>query len=235
MREVGANESACSAVGWERALRVMNRLRQRDAQATLEPLESVLEKPESLANPDLGSARSSKAHRLTRIKPGFYHPPSRPIFVPGFRWIGLALAGLQGTPTVAALQWWTNRGERATDKRTEEVRLLERVSAAWGQRVCHIFDQGFAGAPWLQQLFAHDARFILRWPSRYKLADVAGTVILPGNSSGESAPGTIVCSGMRAAIGPSRPECWQCRSWLGPIPWCWWSPVVVAVTVPGIS
>jgi hypothetical protein len=36
---------------------------------------SVLEKPESIASPDLGTVRSSKAHRLTHIKPGFYHPP----------------------------------------------------------------------------------------------------------------------------------------------------------------
>jgi hypothetical protein len=114
---------------WQRATTQLSQLEDTGDEAL--PLwdESVLEKPESIANPDLGSARSSKAHRLTRIKPGFYHPPSRPIFVPGFRWIGVALAGLDGTPTVAALQWWTNRGERASDKRTEEVRLLERASA----------------------------------------------------------------------------------------------------------
>ena len=159
---------------WARATTHLSELEVAGDEALLLWDESVLEKPESLANPDLGSARSSKAHRLTRIKPGFYTPPSRPIFVPGFRWIGVALAGLEGTPSVAALQWWTNRGKRASDKRTEEVRLLDRASAAWGRRVCHVFDQGFAGAPWLQHLFAHNARFILRWPSRYKLADVAG-------------------------------------------------------------
>lgn len=45
--------------------------------------ESVWEKPESLELEGLGSARSSKAKRLTRIKPGFYHPPGKPIFGSG--------------------------------------------------------------------------------------------------------------------------------------------------------
>lgn len=149
-------------------------LEQRGEEALLLWDESVLEKPESIADPDLGSARSSKAHRLTRIKPGFYHPPSRPIFVPGFQWIGLVLAGLGDIPTLAALQWWTNRGERASDKRSEEAAFLQQCIQRWGNRVCHVFDQGFAGSPWLSRLFDDQVRFILRWPSRYKLADIAG-------------------------------------------------------------
>jgi len=159
---------------WQQATRHLEELEATGEAALLLWDESVLEKPESSAGSDLGSVRSSKAHRLTRIKPGFYHPPSRPIFVPGFQWIGVALAGFRGTPSLAALQWWTNRGERASDKRSEEGVLLERVAQAWGQRVCHVFDQGFVGKPWLDLLFAHHARFILRWRSRYTLSDVAG-------------------------------------------------------------
>jgi hypothetical protein len=138
--------------------------------------ESVLEKPESIANPDLGPVRSSKAHRLTRIKPGFYNPPGRPIFVPGFQWIGLVLAGMTGTPRVAALQWWTTRGERRSDRRTEEATLLQRCLASWGSRVCHVFDRGFAGRPWLDLLGETQMRFVLRWPARNKLADAAGNL-----------------------------------------------------------
>src|SRR3954451_15253467 len=159
---------------WQRATSSLEDLEAQEKEALVLWDESVLEKPESIANPDLGSVRSSKAHRLTRIKPGFYTPPGRPIFVPGFQWIGLLLAGMSGTPTVAALQWWTNRGERKSDKRTEEAALLQRCVEAWGQRVCHIFDQGFAGRPWLTHLFETKTRFILRWPSRLKVADVAG-------------------------------------------------------------
>lgn len=159
---------------WQRATSHLQELEAEGEDALVLWDESVLEKPESIANPDLGSVRSSKARRLTRIKPGFYHPPSRPIFVPGFQWIGLLLAGMTGAPSVAALEWWTNRGERASDKRTEEAALFQRCRAAWGQRFCHVFDRGFAGAPWLDLLCSSQARFVLRWPARYKLSDVAG-------------------------------------------------------------
>jgi Transposase DDE domain len=160
---------------WLRSTHQLEELEQQGEEALVLWDESVLEKPESIATPDLGSVRSSKAHRLTRIKPGFYHPPGRPIFVPGFQWIGLLLAGIRGTPSVAALQWWTNRGEHASDKRTEETALLQRCLDAWGRRVCHVFDRGFAGTPWLRLLISAETRFILRWPARYKLADGAGT------------------------------------------------------------
>jgi len=31
--------------------------------------------------------RSSKAKRLSHIKPGYYNPPTRPIVVPGLHWL----------------------------------------------------------------------------------------------------------------------------------------------------
>src|SRR5579859_1893252 len=68
---------------WESATTYLEDLERQEANALVLWDESVLEKPESIADPDLGSVRSSKAHRLTRIKPGFYNPPGRPIFVPG--------------------------------------------------------------------------------------------------------------------------------------------------------
>jgi glucose/arabinose dehydrogenase len=75
---------------------------------------------------------------------------------------------------VAAARWWTNRGERASNKRTEETALLQHGLAAWGQRVRHVFDRGFAGTPWLSLLCDRRVRFIARWPARYKLCDLAG-------------------------------------------------------------
>ena len=38
----------------------------------------------------------------------------------------------------------------------------------------HVFDRGFAGAPWLRELSGHQLRFIMRWPTRYRLADEKG-------------------------------------------------------------
>jgi hypothetical protein len=133
---------------------------------------SVLEKPESLASPDLGSVRSAKAHRLTRIKPGSYHPPTRPICVPGWHWLGLLLLGRDshsGPPTVACMRWWTNRGPHQSDRRGEELGLLVQAARRWGRRVCHVWDRGFAGSPWLQEAVARHVRFVVRWPGRYRL------------------------------------------------------------------
>ncbi len=74
---------------------------------------SVLEKPESQKMEGLGPVQSSKARRLTHIKPGYFSPPGRPICVPGLHWISLLLVGRsaeQGPAVVAAMRWWTSRG-----------------------------------------------------------------------------------------------------------------------------
>jgi hypothetical protein len=134
--------------------------------------ESVVEKAESLSPEGLCPVRSSRAARLKRIKPGYYNPPGGgPIFVPGMQWIGLLLSGLKGVPTVATMRWWSSRGKGKSDKRREETKLLHRCSRLWGRMVVHIWDRGFASSTWLQQVFKHDVRFILRWPKRYKLVD----------------------------------------------------------------
>lgn len=136
--------------------------------------ESVIEKPESLALEGLCPVRSSKAQRLTRLKPGYYRPPGAPIFVPGMQWVGLWLTGLGGQATVAALRWWSSRGKFASHKRTEEGALWQEVTVRWGPRVWHLFDRGFAGTPWLSLLLAAQAPFILRWPKRYHLVTGQG-------------------------------------------------------------
>lgn len=136
--------------------------------------ESEWEKPESLKLEGLCAVRSSKARRLTCIKPGYYTPPGKPIFVPGLHWLGVLLAGRTGPPDLAALRWWTTRGKYATDKRSVEVQLLTHLVQQWGQRVIHLFDRGFAGEPWLTHLAAHEVRFVMRWPAHYKLTDAQG-------------------------------------------------------------
>lgn len=100
---------------WRQATQRLAALEATDETPLLIWDTSVLEKPESLASPDLGSVRSSKAQRLTRLKPGFYHPLTRPmtrpltrpLFAPGWRWIGLLLVGLRGAsgpPCVAHMR-----------------------------------------------------------------------------------------------------------------------------------
>ena len=137
--------------------------------------ESLLEKPESIALEGLCPVRSSKAARLKRIKPGYYHPPGGPpVFVPGLQWLTVMLAGMQGPPSLAAMRWWTSRGPLASRRRDETASLLSQCAQRWQRRVVHVFDRGFADAPWLNELAVHQARFILRWPTRYRLSDAKG-------------------------------------------------------------
>ena len=137
--------------------------------------ESVLEKPESIVLEGLCPVRSSKAARLKRIKPGYYNPPGGlPVFVPGLQWLTVMVAGMQGPPALAAMRWWTSRGQLASHRREQTASLLFRCAAGWQRRVVHVFDRGFAGAPWLRELSGYQLRFIMRWHTRYHLADAKG-------------------------------------------------------------
>ena len=157
---------------WYRADQSLTQLEEQGERALAIWDESVLEKPESIALEGLCPVRSSKAARLKRIKPGFYNPPGGPpVFVPGLQWLTVMVAGMQGPPSLAAMRWWTSRGRLASDRRGQSASLLSHCAQRWQQRVIHVFDRGFAGAPWLQELRGHQLRFIIRWPTRYRLAD----------------------------------------------------------------
>src|SRR6266852_5667365 len=102
---------------------------------------TVLEKPESLKAEGLCAVRSSKALRLTHVKKGYYHPPGKPIFVPGLHGIGLLLAGRsdqQGPAMLARLQWWTSRGPLASYEKDENCKLLRLVSQRWGRALIQV-------------------------------------------------------------------------------------------------
>jgi hypothetical protein len=160
---------------WQQADQRLNELAEAGEEILAIWDESVLEKAESQKLEGLCAVRSSKASRLKRIKPGFFNPPGgRPIFVPGLNWLGVLIMGYSGPPTLAAMQWWTSRGQRKSDRRTEEEKLLQRCRQSWGQRLLHIWDRGFAGSPWLSLAFKYQVRFVLRWPKGYKLLDAQG-------------------------------------------------------------
>lgn len=164
---------------WQMATGFVQHLEQHEQPIYAVWDESVWEKPESLAMEDLGPVRSSKAHRLTHSKPGYRRPPRRPIFVPGMNWLGLILVGPKaawGAPVIAAMRWWSSRGLHAEKKRKLEAGLLLDCVAAWGQRVIHVFDRGFAGSPWLRLCFALRQRLVVRWPHRQYLIDEQGRV-----------------------------------------------------------
>jgi hypothetical protein len=160
---------------WAQAARHVAQLTQAQTQALVVWDESVIEKPESLASEGLCAVRSAKAHRLKRIKKGFYNPPTgRPIFVPGYHWLALMVLGLAGTPTLAAMRFWSRRGEHATDRTAVVAALLQQCAGVWGQQVVHLFDRGYASAPWLGRFVEAHIRFILRWRSDYHLQDEQG-------------------------------------------------------------
>jgi transposase len=121
--------------------------------------------------------RSSKAKRLTRIKKGYYTPPRGPIFVPGLHAIGLLLASRHkaaGVVQLALMRWWTSRGVWASFGRDEQVKLLRGMQHRWGKRVLHVFDQGFAGSPWLGALYGFGVRFTVRWNKKFELVSAEG-------------------------------------------------------------
>jgi Transposase DDE domain len=162
---------------WQRASTQLAQWQQAGEDGLVIWDESGWEKPESRHLDDLGPTRSSKAARLTHIKPGYYSPPRGPIFVPGLQWLAVLLIGRraeQGPPLLAAQRWWTNRGPHTSYKRDEEGKLLVDLAANWGRAVIHVFDQGFASAFWLGVVLAYHLRFVLRWRKDYQLLDAAG-------------------------------------------------------------
>jgi hypothetical protein len=163
---------------WRQAKERLEELEEANEDALVLWDDSVNEKPESLHAQGLGPVRSSKAKRLSRIKPGYYRKPSAPVFVPGFGWLCLLLIGRSGPPTVAGMEWWTTRetegGPEPQNGRTLRSGWLCALSHAWGRRVVHVFDRGYAGAPWLKELLERDVRFVQRWPKRYHLVDGEG-------------------------------------------------------------
>lgn len=160
---------------WDQADSRLTTLEEAGEEALVVWDERVLEKPESIAAEGLCAIRSMKAARLKRIKPGYFNPPGgRPICVPGLHWLALLVLGHKGPPTLALMRWWTTRGTFATDRRSQEQAVLRQCAAAWGQRVLHVFDRGFAGSPWLGQLLTQQTRWLVRWPKDYHLLDAQG-------------------------------------------------------------
>lgn len=159
---------------WEQASRQLDGMICRHERPLVIWDESVWEKPESIELEGLCAVRSSEAERLKRVRKGFYKPPPGKVFVPGMQWLGLLLIGRVGPPALAAMRWWTTRGVHAEEKREVEGSLLKRCAKEWGGAVVHIFDRGFAGAPWLEACAGTGIRFVMRWPARYHLKDVLG-------------------------------------------------------------
>ncbi len=132
--------------------------------------DSRIEKAESWFSEGLCSVWSSKASRLTRIKPGFYSPPSTRIHVPGYQWTGVFLSCLGGVPSVCQMSWWTTKGKFREDPDNLIYTLLKKVHQQLGRGVVHVFDRGYANVKMLDYLFHWKQDFIIRWKKNQLLA-----------------------------------------------------------------
>ena len=134
--------------------------------------DSRIEKPESWFSEGLCAVYSSKAARLTRIKPGYYHPPLSRLCVPGFEWTALMIGGLRLIPTLGLMKWWTKRGEHADSQDNVFYKMLKQIKAVFGLSLTLILDRGFANLPTLERLFKCEHFFIIRWKSGHLLTDL---------------------------------------------------------------
>jgi hypothetical protein len=136
---------------------------------------SVIEKPESEKAEGLCAVKSSKAARLKKPKKGaFNQPGGKAVVVMGIEWIGVILVGMRGIPTVVNMKWWSRKGTKASKQRDEEEMLLSRIAHHWGKKVIHVFDRGYAGAPWLKVLQRFGVYFVTRWKKGLSFVDEDG-------------------------------------------------------------
>ena len=131
--------------------------------------DSRIEKHESWVCEGLCSVLSSKAKRLTRIRPGFFSPPKERICVPGFQWTGVFLSHLGGIPSVCQMSWWTTRGKFKQDPDNIIWRLLQKIKQQFEQPLLHVFDRGYANEKMLRYLFHFEQDFIIRWKKNHLL------------------------------------------------------------------
>lgn len=125
--------------------------------------DSRVEKHESWVCEGLCSVWSSKAKRLTRIRPGYFSPPKQRICVPGFQWTGVFLSCLGQPPSVCQMTWWTTRGKYKEDPDNIMWRLLQKVNERISHSVLHVFDRGYIGEKVLRYLFNFEQHFLMRW------------------------------------------------------------------------
>jgi len=131
--------------------------------------DSRVEKHESRVCEGLCSVWSSKAKRLTRIRPGFFTPPTGRICVAGFKWTGVFLSHLGGVPSVCQMTWWTTRGKFKEDPDNIIFRLLRKLHQHLDQAVLHVLDRGYANEKMLRYLFHFKQDFVIRWKKNHLL------------------------------------------------------------------
>ena len=110
--------------------------------------DSVVEKHETTINEHLYLVRSTKAKRLTRIRPGFYQKCcDKTIHVVGLQWSGVLLSTLEDIPCMLSFRWWTTRGKHINKQEIVHQQLLKLVVEKLADSVMHVFDRGYGPQP----------------------------------------------------------------------------------------
>lgn len=136
--------------------------------------DSVVEKPESWFVEGLCPVGSSKAKRLTRVKPGYYRPPGERICVPGFEWSSVLMTTLDTVPALVMMRWWSTRGKERTDRQSTFLLMLKALCKVFKDNVLHVLDRGFASAWVLEKFFRFEQKFLIRWIKSHLLLDKEG-------------------------------------------------------------
>lgn len=151
-------------------------LQQTGKKALLLWDDSRVEKPESWFAQGLCSVESSKGKRLTKVKRGFYRPPTSRICVPGFHWTATLVAALGEVPSVCQMAWWTTRGKFKEHGSNIVYRLLRKLHQELGRAVVNVFDRGYANINMLEWLTGFEQDFIIRWKTSHNLVNAKGEI-----------------------------------------------------------
>lgn len=131
--------------------------------------DSRLEKHESWFLEGLCSVYSSKGQRLTKIKKGFYKPPSSRICVPGFKWTATMLSHLGGIPSVCQMTWWTTRGKHKEVGTNIIFNMLKKLKQEVGSGLLHVLDRGYANLWTIEWMLYFQQDFLIRWKKNHLL------------------------------------------------------------------
>lgn len=110
--------------------------------------------------------------------------------------------------------------------RDEEGKVLQQLRA-WGSKVIHVFDRGYASGFWIGLLLDFELRFVLRFKGKNHLLDAAGNRRacwrIPFGKRGWE---ERVVWDSRRASDLCMPVCWPCPSLTRSLPISpsgWWS------------
>lgn len=129
--------------------------------------DSRIEKSESTYLAGLCSVFSSKAQRLTRIRPGFFSPPGKRIYTTGYKWTAVSLSALGEIPSVFNMTWWTTRGKHKEQGTNIVYRMLKKIEKEIGQKALHVLDRGYANANMLEWLIEANQDYLIRWKGNH--------------------------------------------------------------------